>query len=170
VRVTLPRDVANHGDLQPADDGNGVKINRSFCDAGHSTGPANCEMVKLCIVLDRQNLGAASPTNAAIASPARDEGRSMESPAVRYFLALCEEKHFGAAAKRCGISQPTLTNAIRRLEDLAGAPLFMRGPPAQLTPLALAIKPYFEQIAQAAEHARDEIAKARKAECGNDGR
>lgn len=86
----------------------------------------------------------------------------MESPFVRYFLALCEERHFGAAARRCGISQPTLTNAIKRLEELAGAPLFVRGPPAELTPLAHALKPHFEQMLRAAEQVRREISRVRQ--------
>jgi DNA-binding transcriptional LysR family regulator len=48
---------------------------------------------------------------------------------VRYFLALCEELNFTRAARRCGISQPSLTTAIRALErELAGA-LFHRDPP-----------------------------------------
>jgi len=88
----------------------------------------------------------------------------MESPSVRYFVALCEEKHFGAAAKRCGISQPTLTNAIKRLERLAGSPLFVRGPPAKLTPLALVLKPHFEQMLRTSDQVHREIARARQME------
>ena len=83
----------------------------------------------------------------------------MLLPSVRYFLALCDERHFGEAARRCGISQPTLTNAIKRLEARAGTPLFLRGPPAELTPLALALKPHFEQMLRSAELAQCEIAK-----------
>jgi LysR family hydrogen peroxide-inducible transcriptional activator len=91
----------------------------------------------------------------------------MLLPSVRYFLALCDERHFGEAAKRCGISQPTLTNAIKRLEVIAGGPLFMRGPPAELTPLALALKPHFEQMLRAAEQAQLEIAKAAQKEAAS---
>jgi DNA-binding transcriptional LysR family regulator len=41
---------------------------------------------------------------------------------VRYFLALCEELNFTRAARRCGVSQPSLTTAISALErDLDGA-------------------------------------------------
>jgi DNA-binding transcriptional LysR family regulator len=36
----------------------------------------------------------------------------MQMHQIRYFLALCEERSFTRAAKRCGISQPSLTNAI----------------------------------------------------------
>ena len=40
----------------------------------------------------------------------------METNQVRYFLALCEENNFTRAAKRCGVSQPSVSNAIRRLK------------------------------------------------------
>jgi DNA-binding transcriptional LysR family regulator len=48
----------------------------------------------------------------------------MQMNQVRYFLALCEEQNFTRAAKRCGVSQPSLTNAIKRLERTFGGPLF----------------------------------------------
>ena len=70
----------------------------------------------------------------------------MELQHVHYFLALCDEQHFSKAAKKCGISQPSLTNAIKRLEQSIGGALFQRRPRVLLTPLALAIKPDLEQI------------------------
>ena len=39
---------------------------------------------------------------------------------LEFFIALANEKHFGRAAEECGISQPTLSAAIRQLEDQLG--------------------------------------------------
>ena len=50
----------------------------------------------------------------------------METNQVRYFLALCEEKNFTRAARRCGVSQPSVSNAIKRLEEELGGDLFHR--------------------------------------------
>lgn len=43
-----------------------------------------------------------------------------------YFLAVCEDLHFTKAAEKLGISQPTLSQQIRLLEDRVGSPLFQR--------------------------------------------
>jgi DNA-binding transcriptional LysR family regulator len=51
----------------------------------------------------------------------------MELHRVRYFLALCDEKNFTRAARHCGVSQPSLSNAIKRLERELGGRLFHRG-------------------------------------------
>lgn len=45
----------------------------------------------------------------------------------RAVIALFEERHFGRAARRLGISQPALTARLRRLEEALGARLFDRG-------------------------------------------
>jgi len=50
----------------------------------------------------------------------------MQMQQIRYFLALCEERSFTRAAKRCGVSQPSLTNAILGLEQELGGALFQR--------------------------------------------
>ncbi|MFI5713077.1 LysR family transcriptional regulator [Kribbella sp. NPDC051620] len=47
---------------------------------------------------------------------------------VRYFLVMSEELHFTAAARRLYVSQPALSNQIRRLETQLGAQLFDRSP------------------------------------------
>ena len=46
---------------------------------------------------------------------------------LAYLVALAREKHFGRAATACHVSQPTLSGAIRALEDELGVPLVERG-------------------------------------------
>jgi DNA-binding transcriptional LysR family regulator len=60
-------------------------------------------------------------------------GRTMEFRQVQYAIAVSEELSFTGAAKRCGVTQPTITNAIRQLEQELGQPLFRRRPSVQLT-------------------------------------
>jgi hypothetical protein len=44
----------------------------------------------------------------------------MEIHQARYFLAVCSELNFTRAARRCNISQPSLTRAIQKLEEEFG--------------------------------------------------
>lgn len=66
---------------------------------------------------------------------------AMDINQISYFLTLCEELHFTRAAKRCGIAQPSLTNAIRALEREIGGSLFHRKPKPQLSELGKSMQP-----------------------------
>lgn len=70
----------------------------------------------------------------------------MEIHQVRYFLALCETLNFTRAAERCHVAQPSLTRAIKGLEDELGGPLFNRERNnTHLTELGKTMRPYLEQ-------------------------
>ncbi len=45
---------------------------------------------------------------------------------LRYIVTLAQEQHFGHAAERCYVSQPTLSIAVKKLEEELGVALFER--------------------------------------------
>ena len=45
---------------------------------------------------------------------------------LEYLVAVSETLHFGQAAQRCFVSQPTLSGQIHKLEEELGATLFER--------------------------------------------
>jgi DNA-binding transcriptional LysR family regulator len=77
---------------------------------------------------------------------------------LQIFVAIADERHFGAAARVIGITQPPLSQGLRRLETLVGAKLFERGPgQVELTPAGAALLPFarralnsFDEFHQAA--------------------
>lgn len=81
----------------------------------------------------------------------------MELQQIRYFLAVAEELNFTRAAERCGVSQPALTRAIKRLEDELGAPLIRRERnKSHLTELGHMIRPRLEQALSLTEVVRSD--------------
>lgn len=71
---------------------------------------------------------------------------------LKYVVAVAKERHFGRAAERCFVSQPSLSAAIKKLEDELGVQIFERGPEILLTPLG-------ERIVAQAERALSEAAR-----------
>ncbi len=91
----------------------------------------------------------------------------LEIRQLQYFMAVCEEMHFTKAAERIGISQPTLSQQIRALEDELNTPLFDRlGKKIALTEAGSLLLQYSSQIARDLQNAKDAIADLRKAQRG----
>ncbi|MBZ4193924.1 MAG: LysR family transcriptional regulator [Candidatus Contendobacter sp.] len=75
---------------------------------------------------------------------------------LRYIVAVARECHFGRAAEACHISQPTLSVAVRKLEDDLGVALFERGSGE------MAITPVGRQIVAQAQRVLEETAMIRQ--------
>jgi DNA-binding transcriptional LysR family regulator len=91
----------------------------------------------------------------------------MEMHQVRYFLAAVTELNFTKAADRCNVSQPSLTRAVKQLEDELGGDLFRRERPhAQLTELGLRMLPLLKQCYESAMGARSLASAIKGGEMG----
>lgn len=89
----------------------------------------------------------------------------METHEIRYFLAMVRELNFTRAAASCGITQPALTRAIKKLELELGGALFLRWPGRiELTRLAREIRPQLEAIEQGMSVVRVTAASIAQAE------
>jgi DNA-binding transcriptional LysR family regulator len=71
----------------------------------------------------------------------------MQMHQIRYFLVLAEELNFTRSAARCNVAQPSLTRAIKALEEELGGPLFHREHShTRLTELGKIVRPYLEDV------------------------
>jgi len=82
---------------------------------------------------------------------------------LKYIVALARERHFGRAAEACLVSQPTLSVAIKKLEDELGVQLFERGG------VEIAVTPIGARIVEQAQHVLEQTSAIRAiAEQGKD--
>jgi DNA-binding transcriptional LysR family regulator len=88
-------------------------------------------------------------------------------PELPVLLVIAEEGHFGRAAERLNVSQPRVSQVVRRIEDLVGYEIFYRRPRVRLTPPG-------ELLVKAAQQALDDLdlglARAEDAAAGRRGK
>lgn len=74
---------------------------------------------------------------------------------LRYVVAAARERHFGKAARACHVSQPTLSVAIKKLEDELCVSIFERGSSEiSLSPVGERIVQQAQQALEAADNVR----------------
>jgi len=66
---------------------------------------------------------------------------------LKYLVALADTRHFGRAAARCSVSQPTLSGQLKKLEEELGVTLFERTKRSvETTPLGEAIVEHAKRV------------------------
>ena len=87
---------------------------------------------------------------------------TMTLTELKYIVAVAREKHFGRAAEACFVSQPTLSVAVKKLEDELDVKIFERGASeVSATPLGEQVVRQAQQVIEQAAAIR-EIAKRGK--------
>jgi len=87
---------------------------------------------------------------------------------LEMFIALAKERHFGRAADLCRVAQPTLSSAIRQLEEQLGVQLVFRGSRFQgLTPEGQRVLDWAIRIAGDMRNLKDEMRSVRAGLSGN---
>jgi LysR family hydrogen peroxide-inducible transcriptional activator len=85
---------------------------------------------------------------------------------LRYLVALADTRHFGRAAQRCHVSQPTLSAQLKKLENYLGVQLIERHPRrvsltetgAKIVPLARRMIEESDEIISLARNEHDPLA------------
>lgn len=75
---------------------------------------------------------------------------------LKYIVAVARERHFGRAAEACFVSQPTLSVAIRKLEEELGVVLFERGgTEIGITPIGLRVVAQAQKVLEEGANLRE---------------
>lgn len=89
-------------------------------------------------------------------------GSVLDLHHLRYFVAVAQHRSFTKAAEACRVAQPSLSQQIKRLEEILGVVLFDRsGGPVRLTDAGKALLPRAEEILAQAEDAVQTVREVR---------
>jgi len=86
----------------------------------------------------------------------------MDIQRLRYFLEVARQKHFSRAARICRVTQPSLSQQIKKLEEEVDGPLFLRNRGGiTLSPLGEAFLQYAQGIMASVASAEEFVAETR---------
>ncbi len=75
---------------------------------------------------------------------------------LKYVIAVARERHFGRAAEACFVSQPTLSVAIKKLEEELGVSIFERGgTEVAITPIGQRIVSQAQKVLEASAYIKE---------------
>lgn len=95
------------------------------------------------------------------------DGDFLFSRQALAFMAVAEELHFGRAARRLHVSQPPLSQQIRRFEEQVGTPLLVRSTRSvRLTPAGARLLASLQAMAAQADTALTAVRQAARGEAG----
>ena len=82
----------------------------------------------------------------------RINNEKMNIRDLKYIIAVAETHHFGKAAERCFVSQPTLSGQIKKLEEELGVAIFERtNRSVEITPVGESIVAHARQMMEQAD-------------------
>jgi DNA-binding transcriptional LysR family regulator len=85
-----------------------------------------------------------------------------------YLRALARERHFGRAAAACGVSQPTLSAAVKQLEDELSVPIVQRGRRFEgFTPEGVRVVDWAQRILADCDGLQQEVGEMRRGLTGH---
>jgi DNA-binding transcriptional LysR family regulator len=91
----------------------------------------------------------------------------MDLRELEYFVAVAEERHFGRAAERLHVSQPPVSQSIRRLEAELGVTLLHRTTRSvELAPAGAVLLTRAREILASVDRAADDARRAARGEVG----
>jgi len=87
---------------------------------------------------------------------------AMDIQRIRYFLEVARQRNFSRAAQVCHVSQPSLSQQIKKLEEEVDGPLFLRNRTGiTLSPLGESFLPYAQAILASVASAEEFLAETR---------
>ena len=110
----------------------------------------------------------ASSRNLWLASDSHPRQSVVMIDKLEMFIALAKERHFGRAAETCGVTQPSLSSALRQLEEQLGVQLVFRGSRFQgLTPEGARVLEWARKIVGDVRSMKDEMRTVHAGLSGN---
>ena len=109
-------------------------------------------MIPVSAAAEKNTRNAAVHERQLLADSTSEPQYHMNLRDLKYILSVAETRHFGKAAARCFVSQPTLSGQIKKLEEELGVTIFERTKRwVELTPIGAEIVKHARKMMEQAD-------------------